>query len=144
MRIELSFPSAHMFLGIPDAVLQELGSELPFDQTGLDELSTSVIEACTNALEHGNHLDQDLDVRVIFELTEDRFEVSVFDHGPGFNFERLDFSQEPPDLMKERGRGIYIMHSFCDELSFSRANGGFCVSLVKRPHLKQESDGHPA
>ena len=52
MRIEISIPSSHMFLGVPDAVIQEIGSELPFSQAELDELSTSVIEACTNAIEH--------------------------------------------------------------------------------------------
>jgi serine/threonine-protein kinase RsbW len=131
-----------MFLGIPDAVLQELGSELPFDQAVLDELSTSVIEACTNALEHGNKLDQNVNVRVVFELSGDRFEVTVVDHGKGFDFENIDFSKEPADLMQERGRGIYIMHSFCDELSFSRDNGGFAVHLVKRPHPAGGRAGH--
>ena len=35
--------------------------------------------------------------------------------------------------MQERGRGIYIMHTYCDELSFFRENGSFAVRLVKTP-----------
>ena len=108
------------------------GSELPFDQAGLDELSTSVIEACTNALEHGNKLDQNVNVRVVFELLGDRFEVTVVDHGKGFDFENIDFSKEPADLMQERGRGIYIMRVCMDEVDFQFTGSGTACHLVKR------------
>lgn len=131
MKIELSFPSSHIFLGVPDAVLQELGSELSFSQTELDELSTSVIEACTNALEHGNGLQADRPVQVEIDFDPGKIQVTIFDEGRGFDFENIDFSQEPADLMQERGRGIYIMYTYCDELSFHRSNGGFAVRLVK-------------
>jgi serine/threonine-protein kinase RsbW len=122
-----------MFLGVPDAVIQELGSELPFSQAELDELSTSVIEACTNAIEHGNRLEAEILTRMHFDFTAERFEVTIYDNGDGFDFEQKDFSQFPEDLMQERGRGLYMMSAFCDEISFSRANGGFAVTLVKIP-----------
>jgi len=122
-----------MFLGVPDAVIQELGSELPFSQSELDELSTSVIEACTNAIEHGNQLQPETETQVEFVFTEDRFEVTVWDHGPGFEYEKKDFSKMPEDLMRERGRGLFMMTAFCDELTFLRENGRFAVHLVKIP-----------
>ena len=115
-----------MFLGVPDAVIQELGSELPFDQSELDELSTSVIEACTNAIEHGNKLEESVEARIEFDFTAERFEVTVWDRGVGF-------TRMPQDLMQERGRGLFMMASFCDELHFLRENGQFGVRLVKIP-----------
>lgn len=133
MRVEITFPSSHMFLGVPDAVIQELGSELPFSQSELDELSTSVIEACTNAIEHGNKLQIEAETQVEFEFTEARFEVTVWDHGPGFEYKDRDFSKMPEDLMRERGRGLFMMSAFCDELSFVRENGRFATRLVKIP-----------
>jgi serine/threonine-protein kinase RsbW len=141
VKIELRFPSSHVFLGVPDAVLQELGSELPFTQTELDELSTSVIEACTNALEHGNGLEAERPVQVEIDFDSQRIQVTVHDQGRGFDFENIDFSQEPADLMQERGRGIYIMYTYCDELSFSRSNGGFAVRLVKTHKGEPAPDG---
>jgi len=132
VKIELTIPSSHMMLGIPDAVIQELGSELSFSQSELDELSTSVIEGCTNALEHGNHMKSEMPVRLSIDFERTRIEVTIFDNGPGFDFETLDFSQEPADLMQERGRGIYIMFTYCDELSFFRSDGSFAVKMVKK------------
>jgi serine/threonine-protein kinase RsbW len=131
VKIELTIPSSHMMLGIPDAVIQELGSELSFSQSELDELSTSVIEGCTNALEHGNHMKSETPVRIAIDFERTRIEVTIYDEGPGFDFESIDFSKEPADLMQERGRGIYIMYTYCDELSFSRNNGTFAVKMVK-------------
>ena len=122
-----------MFLGVPDAVIQELGSELPFSQSELDELSTSVIEACTNAIEHGNKLQLETETQVEFEFSEDRFEVTVWDHGRGFEYQDRDFSKIPEDLMRERGRGLFMMSAFCDELTFVRENGRFATRLVKIP-----------
>jgi len=122
-----------MFLGVPDAVIQEVGSELPFTQTELDELSTSVIEACTNAIEHGNGLREDVLTRVDLDFTSERFQVTVWDNGSGFEFEVRDISTMPPDLMQERGRGLYMMNTFCDEIDFLRDNGSFGVRLTKIP-----------
>ncbi len=125
-----------MFLGIPDAVIQELGSELPFTQTELDELSTSVIEGCTNALEHGNKMMDEVPVRLEIVFDTERIEITIFDQGEGFDYESIDFSLEPADLMQERGRGIYIMYTYCDELSFFRHNGSFAVRMVKIPKAR--------
>jgi serine/threonine-protein kinase RsbW len=140
VRVEITFPSEHMFLGVPDAVIQELGSELPFTANELDELSTSVIEACTNAIEHGNRLQSEIAARVRFDFTPERFEVTVYDKGKGFDYETRDFSAFPKDIMQERGRGLYMMHTFCDELRFARSPEGFAVTLVKIPR----GNGAPA
>jgi serine/threonine-protein kinase RsbW len=141
VKVEIAIPSTHMFLGVPDAVIQELGSELPFTQAELDELSTSIIEACTNAIEHGNRLRPEILTRVHFEFTADRFEVTVYDSGPGFDFEKRDFSRFPENLMQERGRGLYMMSAFCDEISFWRENGSFAVKLVKIPRGEAGEQG---
>ncbi len=128
-----------MFLGVPDAVIQEVGSELPFEQSELDELSTSVIEACTNAIEHGNGLQEERKARVVLEFTAERFQVTVWDEGQGFDPGDRDFSKMPEDLMQERGRGLYMMSTFCDELTFLRRDTEFGVRLVKIPLAIREA-----
>ena len=122
-----------MFLGVPDAVIQEVGSELPFNQSELDELSTSVIEACTNAIEHGNGLREEIQARVELDFSAERFEVTIWDSGKGFALGDRDLSRPPKDLMQERGRGLYMMHAFCDEMHFVQNDHHFGVRLVKIP-----------
>ena len=56
------------YLGVPDAVLMEIGSDMDCCKRALEELGTSVIEACTNAMEHGNQLDDVLPIQVMYEV----------------------------------------------------------------------------
>ncbi len=131
-RIELKIPSQLVFLGVPDAVLMELAGDLPFERREIDELSTSVIEACTNAMEHGNGLREDREIEIHFEFGDAEIEVAVFDHGAGFDY---SVWTPPVDLMQERGRGILIMREFTDDLEFAHApDGRFCARLRKRFH----------
>jgi serine/threonine-protein kinase RsbW len=108
---------------------------MPAPQKVLDELSTSVIEACTNAMEHGNSMDSDVGVELHFDFSPDRIEVTVLDSGPGFDHANWI---PPEDLMRERGRGITIMREFTDELHYDRSEDGrFRIRLLK--HLRPDS-----
>lgn len=128
-HVELRIPSQLLYLGVPDAILMELAGDLPASQKEVDELSTSVIEACTNAMEHGNGMEAGRVVEIHFDFSDTLIEVTVLDHGVGFDFENWT---PPTDLLRERGRGITIMREFCDELLFDKlSDGRFRVRLRK-------------
>lgn len=128
-RVELRLPSRMEYLGVPDVVLAEVGGELGCARRSLEELGTAIIEACTNAMEHGNHLAEDLCIEIWMDLREDEIEVTVLDQGPGFDHAGWRPSE---DLMRQRGRGILIMREFTDRLEFGRhVDGRFLTRLVK-------------
>jgi serine/threonine-protein kinase RsbW len=128
-HVELKVPSQLSFLGVPDSVLMELAADLPCERQVVDELSTAVIEACTNAMEHGNGMKEANDVEVHMDFLASSILVTIFDHGPGFDFDNWSPST---DLLRERGRGIIIMREFSDELIFDRAaDGRFMVRIRK-------------
>jgi serine/threonine-protein kinase RsbW len=128
-RVELRLPSRMEYLGVPDVVLAEVGGELGCARRTLEELGTAIIEACTNAMEHGNHLAEDLCIEIWIDLREDAIEVTVLDQGPGFDHVGWRPSE---DLMRQRGRGILIMREFTDRLEFGRhGDGRFLTRLVK-------------
>nr|MEE4269554.1 ATP-binding protein [Candidatus Krumholzibacteria bacterium] len=137
-KIILKLPSQMEYLGVPDAVLMEIGSDLDCCKRQLEELGTSVIEACTNAMEHGNKLDEETPIEVVYEMNEEEITITVYDHGPGFDFQGWIPSEE---LMRERGRGILIMREFCNDLSFGRhEDGRFFVRLVKQLDPTEDED----
>ncbi len=118
------------YLGVPDAVLMEIGSDLECCTRSLEELGTAVIEACTNAMEHGNKLDEETPIEVIFDVDDPTITITVLDRGPGFDFNGWKPSNE---LMRERGRGILIMREFCDTVEFRRhEDGRFMIIIVKK------------
>jgi serine/threonine-protein kinase RsbW len=137
-KVKLELPSKMDYLGIPDVILMEIGSELECCSRALEELGASVIEACTNAMEHGNKLDEDRTIEILFELEDRLVTVTVLDDGPGFDFQTWQPSSE---LMRVRGRGILIMREFTDSLTFDRhPDGRFLVRLTKKLVPPPEDD----
>jgi len=140
--IRLTLPSDMSYLGVPDAVLLEIGTDLDCCQRGLEELGSAVIEACTNAMEHGNELADDRSIEIIFEIEGYDLTITVLDEGPGFDFVHWQPSE---DLMRQRGRGILIMREFTDELTFARhEDGRFLIRLVKHLDPAADAPGEPA
>jgi len=129
-RLILSLPNQMDYLGVPDVVLMEVGGEHECSKRCLEELGTAVIEACTNAMEHGNRLSETGAIEVVIDVAADYMRVTVLDNGAGFDHANWEPSDE---LMRPRGRGILIMREFTDELDFGRhEDGRFKVVLTKK------------
>ena len=54
-----------------------------FREDRIEDLKTAVAEACINAIEHGNRLNEKLSVGVVLSAGEDELEVKVIDDGKG-------------------------------------------------------------
>jgi CheY-like chemotaxis protein len=63
-------------------------------------------------------------------VNEDEAKISVRDEGPGFDTSAMPKVVDPATLGEERGRGLVLMRSFMDEVSFN--DRGNEVTLVKR------------
>jgi len=130
--MELIIPSNFKFLGAVDAAVQDLAREFACAQRWIDDFSTALVEACTNAIEHGNKYAEDKKVRIVVELNDRKIVSRVHDEGDGFDFRRYVSEAPPPDPLSERGRGIMIMKAFTDELSYTfDEKYGLCLELTK-------------
>ncbi len=140
--IVLEFPSDYSYLNMVDLLCGEIMADMDFTFEAKNEISISVIEACTNALEHGNQCCPEKNVRTVFEKLPDRLLVEVFDYGLGFDFkEYMQHIPDPSDIHKLRGRGIFIMNSMMDALSFEMLpNGGMKVILEKMIQINESKN----
>ena len=130
--LDLNVPSSMEYLTLINGVTEEICDKLQIDEMIRDALTTSVIEACTNAIEHGNGEDPHKIVRLRFLFSPARIEVFVSDQGDGFDLEKVKDPVKPENLLRERGRGIFILRSFMDEVHFRfEPSNGTTVHLVK-------------
>ena len=131
--VTLEFPSEYKFLNLVDLLCTELVGDMGFPPEIQNEISISVIEACTNSLEHGNKCCPEENVRVVMTVFPDRFQVEAIDHGEGFDFEEyMKHIPDPADIAHLRGRGIYIMQHMMDELTYEMLpKRGIKATLVK-------------
>jgi serine/threonine-protein kinase RsbW len=133
----LTIPSDLKYLGAVDAAVQDLARELLFSQDAINDLGTALIEACSNAIEHGNKFSPDKRVTVSLRFREGTLVATVKDEGKGFDFERAMREEPDPDPNSERGRGILIMRAFTDGLGFRFEDGLVC-------ELTKHRDGAPS
>ena len=128
----LTLPSRLELLSVLDRVVLSLCERLEFDEDTASQMSMSVIEAGTNAVQHGHRRNPGLAVEFRFELHPDRLEVRVHDGGAGFDLGRITPDVTTPEhLLEARGRGIFIMRACCDKVEFEFGKSGTVCHLVK-------------
>jgi serine/threonine-protein kinase RsbW len=137
----LNIPSDFKYLGAVDAAIQDLAKEFAFSENSINDMSTALIEACSNAIEHGNKFSDGKRVKVYLGFNGTSVTARICDEGGGFDYERLLSQSEPPDPMSERGRGLIIMQAFTDDLKFSFSRGtGLCVEMTKTNERPEPGD----
>jgi serine/threonine-protein kinase RsbW len=129
--IELRLPSQLRFLGVVDAVVQSFASEFGLVPDDINSISTAAIEAASNAIEHANKFDDKKRVLLRLRGRGNVIEIEVEDEGEGFDPRPYERELGTEDLLKMRGRGIFIMRSFMDEVRFAPLSAGMRVSLRK-------------
>ena len=94
------------------------------------DLRLAAQEAVVNAVEHGNRGDERKKVYVRCHVNGDSLVVTVRDEGDGFDPGQVPDPTLPENILKEHGRGIFLMRNLCDEVRYSpRGNE---VTLIKK------------
>lgn len=128
----IAIPSDPNRIGQVERLAERVARELGFGDDDADSLSIAVTEAVNNAMHHGNKLDRKKKVRVRFELFADMATVHVSDEGQGFDPSKLQDPLRPENVLKDSGRGIFILRALMDDVRFCFSPAGTEVILVKR------------
>ena len=135
--IQLTIPSRLELLPLVDQLTAGISERMDFDEESRVQISISVLEAGTNAIQHGNRVDPNKQVDMAFQIHPDRLEVVVKDMGPGFDLSKVTSDITTPEhLLDLRGRGIYMMRSCMDEVDFTfEPNGTTCRLVKSKAHV---------
>ncbi len=135
--VHIEFPSVFEMIDLVQALVDQLGRMLGFDEDVQHWVGVAVRESVINAIKHGNRHDPSKLVEVDFTMVPGdaptEFSVRVRDHGEGFEPGTLPDPLAPENLLKANGRGIFFMRSFMDDVRIERApGGGMEVRMLKR------------
>ena len=134
--VEVRLPSRLGFEKVAMSTAASVAKLMGFRDERIDDLKTAIAEACINAIEHGNRLNEKLSVGVVLSAGSDQLEIKVMDDGKGMK-------QQPtkPDIDKKmhgeedpRGMGMFLIQALVDEAEWVvGTNGkGSYVRLVIR------------
>lgn len=111
----------------------EFAKDRGFPEDFVSAIDLAIRESVANAIKHGNKFDESKEVEVTFADSDEAFEITVRDHGPGFDPELIPDPTNPENLLKENGRGILFMNAFMDEVSWkNHESGGMVVHMLKK------------
>ena len=137
LEMTLSIPCASEFVGVVRLAVSGLATRMNFSIEEIEDIKISVSEACTNAIQHAypnlkNPNDGKIDI--IATIYSNRLEITVKDHGVGFNLNHLG-SEEQKEKSQEKfglGLGLTFIKSLMDDTHFQSVPGkGTTIQMIK-------------
>ena len=124
--VEVRIPSQLGFEKVAMSTAASMAALMGFSPDRIEDLKTAVAEACINAIEHGNQLNDTLGVGVVLSTTADQLEVRVIDDGVGVgvnppspDIDRKMHGEEDP-----RGMGMFLIQALVDEAEWYQGPPG--------------------
>jgi serine/threonine-protein kinase RsbW len=90
----------------------------------ISSLLLAVTEATTNAIIHANKNDKTKLVKVDVTVNDSKLVIKVIDEGKGFDPAKIPDPTTPENLLKDSGRGVYLMRVYMDELKYNVTDSG--------------------
>jgi len=103
----------------------------PFSRVDASDILVAVCEAVTNSVLHGQSPDgENNNIRITCSYESGNFKINISDNGIGYNPNLPEW--HPPDLVRDRGRGIFLMQQLMDGVEFAADDRGATVTLTKK------------
>lgn len=93
-------------------------------------LLVALTEAVNNAIIHGNNGDPSKPVNIDVQTSEQEIIILVSDKGSGFDPDAVPDPRDPDRLLREGGRGVFLIRHLADVVEFSSGPEGMTV-LIK-------------
>ena len=93
--------------------------DLGLEKERVAALLLAVTEATTNAIIHANKCDVSKLVTVDVQVHKTKITIKITDQGEGFNPAEVPDPTKPENLLKDSGRGVYLMRVYMDELNYN-------------------------
>ena len=137
-EVRVQIDSRYEFIDLVQRMAEDLCRVVRLGRGAGLNLGLAVREAVANAIKHGNRLEKDKHVLVLFRVESKRLVVAVRDQGRGFDPRRVENPVAPQNVYHNHGRGIFFMNAFVDDVTFTRLpSGGTEVRMEKRLDRKR-------
>jgi serine phosphatase RsbU (regulator of sigma subunit)/anti-sigma regulatory factor (Ser/Thr protein kinase) len=102
-----------------------------FSDVDIKRTKVCVFEMLVNAIEHGNRREPAKRVIILYAISPEKAMISVVDEGEGFDYGHLPNPLSPENILKDHGRGLFIINQYMDAVSFNEA--GNRILAIKYP-----------
>ncbi len=124
-------PSDQVFLPAVDDFLESILRNSNAEESVIADIAISVTELVNNAMIHGNKSSPHKTVSVKVEIKGKTVIITVSDQGEGFDPNGVADPLAEENLMREVGRGIFIVRSLMDKVEIDTTEKGTTVHITK-------------
>ena len=117
---------------IMEALLDQLASH-GWPQSDVFAIHMAAEEAITNAIVHGNKLDESKTVHVVCRVAAEMVRIEVTDQGPGFDPKAIPDCTLEEQLDVPNGRGVMLMRSFMTKLEYNAKGNRVLMEKQRDP-----------
>lgn len=112
-----------------ESYIDELQQLVGFGDEDFSRIMLVLSEAVNNAIVHGNKENPQKQVVVLsyWDREKNILQVSVEDEGGGFDPDLIPDPLQEENLLKEGGRGVYLIEKYADKVKFSK--GGTKITI---------------
>ncbi len=136
IEVDIKVPNQTRYLSLIGRIGEDIAKELDKYSGDRETLAYHInlvlTEAMVNAIKHANAGDPDKTVHIFINITDDELFIKVYDNGQGFDINAIptpDFTQ-----LEDRGRGIFLIRSLMDSVSYRKVCDGNVLEMRKRLH----------
>jgi anti-sigma regulatory factor (Ser/Thr protein kinase) len=128
-QVRITSPASSSLVPIVRAAVTEFAESAGFEGAALDGIRVAVSEAVANAVEHGSPDGEQSRIACLSWCDASRLVIEVRDEGIGFRPKVVHLP--PPEAHLTRGRGVYFMQLFMDEVTWIPSQPGTVVRMCK-------------
>lgn len=112
-----------------ESFVDDLKQWLGFDDETYNKIMLALSEAVNNAIVHGNREDSDKEVLINAWCSSHNLNISVKDEGKGFDPDELPDPLKEENLLKQGGRGVFLIEQYCDEVVYKDGGSRIVMSF---------------
>ncbi|MFN0157237.1 MAG: ATP-binding protein [Bacteroidota bacterium] len=125
----LTLPSNPKHIGKVEGLLMKIKRAVRLDDIQMHKLMVSLTEAVNNAIIHGNKSDATKKVTVRCEVRPEWLVCVIADQGKGFKVDNVRNPLNKENLLRDSGRGIFLMKTLMDKVEYDVKGKGVEVVL---------------
>lgn len=128
--VKKEFNSDRKILSELESIFRQIQNIFQFSQETFHNILVATTEAVINAIQHGNEFNLNKKVFFSVEAFDKKVIIVVQDEGKGFDPSKVEDPRTPENLLKERGRGIFIIRQLANSVSITSGENGTVVEMI--------------
>lgn len=134
IELDIRVPNQTRYLSLIGRIGEDIAKEIDRysgdRETLAYQINLVLTEAMVNAIKYGNPENREESVHILINISDNILLIRIYDYGQGFDINEIP----EPDFegLDDRGRGIFLIRSLMDTVSYRRDIQGNILEMVKQ------------